>query len=149
MSDEYVLHGAVYNEGRITVTYARRVYRGEGYEGDPVYEVETDVGGKPSDTEKVVFYPRRVIVKDNNSGRNYEGGGNYKNDALEKASRSTGPLEVEDLEAFDQRLAQRDLETFVRSQAGDVLEIVETEDVRLHFSEVVNNKQIEVTFVPR
>lgn len=149
MSEEYVLYDAVYDAGRVTATYASQSYRGEGYEGDAVHEIDTDLHGNPSNTEKVVFYARRIVVKDNESGSNYEGGGNYNKDALEKASRSSGPLETEDLELFDQKLAQRDIETFVRSQAGGVLEIVESEDVRLHFSEVVNNKQIEVTFVPQ
>lgn len=149
MSDEYVLYNAVYEAGRVTATYAKQSYGGEGYEGDAIHEVDTDLHGNPSDTEKVVFYARRIVVKDNDSGGNYEGGGSYKKDALEKASGSSRPLETEDLERFDRELAQRDMKTFVRSQAGGSLEIVESEDVRLHFSEVVNSKQIEVTFVPR
>lgn len=149
MSDEYVLYDAVYEDNRIEATYARQSYRGDGYEGDSVYEVDTGVRGNPSDTERVVFYPRRIIVKDSNSGRNYEGRGNYNTDALDKASRSTGPLEIDDVDSFNRKVAERDIETFVRSQAGEVLEMVKSEDVRLHFSGVVNDKQIEIVFVPR
>lgn len=149
MSDEYILYDAVYEDGRIKTTYARQSYRGDGYEGDAVYEVDTGVRGNPSDTEMVVFYARRITVKDGDSGRNYEGGGNYNTDALDKASRSTGPLKLDDVESLNRKVAKRDIKTFVRSQAGEVLDTVKSEDVRLHFSGVVNNKQIELVFVPQ
>ena len=143
MSDLYTLESAAYEEGRITATYVRQHRVGTGYEGEAVYEPSTDVRGNPDETVTVQFYAAQIAVRGEN--RNYSGGGNKRKDALDKAASSMGPLDTADLERFDEQFGDRDMATFVESQCGRDLDAM-PDDPQLHTSEVVNGKQVEVTF---
>ena len=143
MSDLYTLESAAYEEGRITATYVRQHRVGTGYEGEAVYEPSTDVRGNPDETATVQFYAAQITVSGENC--NYSGGGSQSKDALDKAASSMGPLDTSDLERFDEQFGDRDMATFIGSQCGRELDVL-PDDARLHTSEVVNGKQVEVTF---